>query len=1376
MNMDITLMLRTILFVSFSFFLVSCTSEEEEAVPATKLLPDFYDLAITFTQADQDLGVVYIQPNNLVCKTTCTSNIAGDTVVELTATPKAGAFFIEWEGDCTGNNTCQVTMSSARAVTAVFSDTYSEFTLSLQATDGGSITLSDELGECLEDCKFDFRDGKIVTLSAAPDTDYLFVGWTGACKGNSSCKLAMSEAHLAIATFEQETPHTLSAEVSTGGTISLKEGALECIDSCNFNLFQDELIEVIATPAYGYVFKNWSGDCTGTEKCELTIDGAKKVTANFEALPVFALSTQVSIGGSISLNDDALTCTAESDCSFEVLENEIVIIKPLPATGHIFTGWSGDCTGSSTCTLTMAAAQSVMATFIEIPTGELLTLKLSAGGSIALADNLGECFIDCQLSFANQELLTLTAKPETGYTFAGWSDDCTGEADCQVTMSAEHLITATFIENPKLSLTIPTGGSVTISDALGNCAFDCQLSIVPDTVITLTASVDDGYTFDGWTGDCTGDATCQVTMSADHSITATFTVIPPETTLSLTMDSGGSIMLSDSLGDCAIDCQLMFTQQEAITLTATPKAGYIFYSWSGDCAGDTSCLVTMTSDHTVSAIFKPTSHTCAAQAPLPATSFDADPEYAYHNPANDGSKYETLLTDFVVKESSGKGATNYPVSMVFPVEQGLYFHPGDFHIKDSAGEVIPAQFNVINRWWAKDRSLRHIQAHFNVDIEPYTTGQADTGIQVFNLYAGNGNIKPNYSVCATESDTEILLDNGLVNIKITKNPLTITTPAGQLKSLFTKENGDIDNSFDHTNINIELEEIGYLRTIVKISSLTNYVSPTDIKHGWAMRLYMYADTDKVKVDFQLQNSALNTQFSAPLYFKSHHLTIDNTGSTESQFVQADKIDGDKISSGLSGSISSLNVNVFFRDFWQKFPQGLSTASDGSLTIELWPSWSKQFLDADFAVADFYWLDDMRQTYKEVLLDFSKQTSNEHLDNIARNFQYSPVASLPQAYYAKTQVTLELGGYFPTTTIPNEEVRTPTYTSTDFSSVDYTGIIKFGPDNFGLDKERKRSTNMAGSLPYSERRYLISGNPKDYYIAQDKAKAEINIRPQWLSGYSHNTNFTTIKPTTNPYGGSTWRSFLGHSAATSTRDYMVGSMQVANPRDDQHAWFYHVEHAYLMSGNKWLKDWYQFMAEFKKVYLQGLDPWGDESNRGEGHSLSVALSAYRVTDNKELGELLINYAVDIHSKTLRAPHNISFRFLERYPNDHIPKVAVFQLGYQLKPFIEFSYEFPDQTVTIDIIKDAVDWNLNFANYSYYRSIIDNEIGTETDSTGQTFVDVAIWYSMYSGDDRYAEQAIQYVQLGLNGVKPYGSWQSWLGGYQGQLYNYYLQNNN
>lgn len=742
--------------------------------------------------------------------------------------------------------------------------------------------------------------------------------------------------------------------------------------------------------------------------------------------------------------------------------------------------------------------------------------------------------------------------------------------------------------------------------------------------------------------------------------------------------------------------------------------------------------------------------------------------FPYHDP-NNSSVTSQLLTQFEVKESSGKGINNYPVSMVFPLKAGEHFYAGDFHIRNERNQIIPAQFNMINRWWAKDNALRHVQAHFTVDISAYMQGVENTGKARFSLHAGTISSAVENPVCVEDKTDKITIDNSLLSIEILKEPLSIITPAGELSSILVNEQGDVESSFERDNIDITIEEVGPVRAVIKISSPTDYVNPTTIKHGWALRLYVHANSALVKADFQLQNSAINTVYSGPLYFKSHELQLSGIGAAQDIQLKAETIDKEAILSAKSGSVSAENVNTFLRNFWQTFPNGLHTNETGQLSVQLWPHWKKQYLHNKYVEGDYYWLDDMKQSYKEVLFDFSMNTDEAHIEQLASSFQYPPVAIIPQSYYQATQSTLELGGYLPNVTPASETGRLPVYKNTDFTTKSY-GYYKFGQDNFSIDLYRKKATSNTGGAPYSSKKFFVSANPKDYYVAQHKAVAELNIRPQWLSGYQHDVHFSQLKPSTNPYAGSTWRRFIDHNTKAYTREYIEGTSQVANPRDDQHAWFYHIEQAYLMSGNKWIKDWFEFMAEFKQVYLQELDPWPDRSNRSEGHALSVALSAFRVTGNEKLAEILKNYSVNIHSQYLLMPHNISVGSLTKSN----PSAAVFQQGFLVKGFIELYQEFPDQAFTLSLIKNYVDWNYQYANYSYYRSVLDYEVSPKASGTALSFVDAAIWYAIYSGQEKYATHAINFVRLGIGGVKPYGYWTSWNGQYEGQLYHYYLQN--
>lgn len=89
------------------------------------------------------------------------------------------------------------------------------------------------------------------------------------------------------------------------------------------------------------------------------------------------------------------------------------------------------------------------------------------------------------------------------------------------------------------------GGGVVMSNPTGiNCGNSCSASFVPGSLVILTASPASGSTFSNWSGACSGAGACSITMTADESVTATFSATPPDFSLSaasmsLTVPAGG---------------------------------------------------------------------------------------------------------------------------------------------------------------------------------------------------------------------------------------------------------------------------------------------------------------------------------------------------------------------------------------------------------------------------------------------------------------------------------------------------------------------------------------------------------------------------------------------------------------------------------------------------------------------------------------------------------------------------------------------------------------------------------------------------------------------------------------------------------------------
>ncbi|MHA2615669.1 MAG: InlB B-repeat-containing protein [bacterium JZ-2024 1] len=156
----------------------------------------------------------------------------------------------------------------------------------------------------------------------------------------------------------------------------------------------------------------------------------------------------------------------------------------------------------------------------------LTVTKAGTGSGTVTSNPAGiNCGTTCSTSFPSGSTVTLSATPDPGSSFAGWS----GDPDCsdgQVTMNANKTCTATFtLQTYTLTVNKAGNGSGTITSTDGNinCGSDCTESYPYGATVTLTATPDPGSLFAGWSGDCAGNnPQIEVTMDANKTCTATF--------------------------------------------------------------------------------------------------------------------------------------------------------------------------------------------------------------------------------------------------------------------------------------------------------------------------------------------------------------------------------------------------------------------------------------------------------------------------------------------------------------------------------------------------------------------------------------------------------------------------------------------------------------------------------------------------------------------------------------------------------------------------------------------------------------------------------------------------------------------------------------
>jgi len=237
-------------------------------------------------------------------------------------------------------------------------------TVSKTGAGSGTVTSSPAGINCGATCAASYAIATQVTLTATPAAGSTFTGWTGGgCTGTGTCIVTMSADTTVTAAFIVQSFDLTVNKSGTGtGTVTSAPTGINCGATCLFSFSFNTPVTLTATAATGSTFIGWSGACTGSGSCVVTMNAAKTVTANF-TVPTFVLTVSKTGAGTGTVTSTPAGIDCGATCSFSFNNNTMVTLTAAPAAGSTFTSWSGACTGSGGCTVTMSAARTVTATF-----------------------------------------------------------------------------------------------------------------------------------------------------------------------------------------------------------------------------------------------------------------------------------------------------------------------------------------------------------------------------------------------------------------------------------------------------------------------------------------------------------------------------------------------------------------------------------------------------------------------------------------------------------------------------------------------------------------------------------------------------------------------------------------------------------------------------------------------------------------------------------------------------------------------------------------------------------------------------------------------------------------------------------------------------
>src|SRR5438128_9161738 len=237
----------------------------------------------------------------------------------------------------------------------------SQLTVQSSGTGSGVVTSTPAGISCGNTCSSSFSQGSQVTLNAVADPGSVFAGWSGPCSGTAACTLTVTANQTVMATFNITSQLTVQSSGIGTGVVTSTPAGISCGNTCSSSFTQGSQVTLNAVADPGSVFAGWSGPCSGTAACTLTVTANQTVMATFNITSQLTVQSSGTGTGVVTSTPAGISCG--NTCSSSFTQGSQVTLNAVADPGSVFAGWNGPCSGTAACTLTMTANQTVMATF-----------------------------------------------------------------------------------------------------------------------------------------------------------------------------------------------------------------------------------------------------------------------------------------------------------------------------------------------------------------------------------------------------------------------------------------------------------------------------------------------------------------------------------------------------------------------------------------------------------------------------------------------------------------------------------------------------------------------------------------------------------------------------------------------------------------------------------------------------------------------------------------------------------------------------------------------------------------------------------------------------------------------------------------------------
>lgn len=209
-----------------------------------------------------------------------------------------------------------------------------------------------------------------------------------------------------------------------------------------------DLLDDCEVPAAGAMTEPLDGDQGGTPRPQFGLSAARCDAGAVEAGPRLTVEIEGSGNGSALINPGFFETVLNESLIGYRGAGDALTVTPVPDSESVFTGFSGACTGSGVCEVTMDEPKTVTIGYsLFVPSFEVAVRIAGTGEGTITSQPAGiNCGSVCEASFPEDETVSLNFSTAPGSSFVGWGGDCSGSGICQLMVDGDKSATA-FFEN-----------------------------------------------------------------------------------------------------------------------------------------------------------------------------------------------------------------------------------------------------------------------------------------------------------------------------------------------------------------------------------------------------------------------------------------------------------------------------------------------------------------------------------------------------------------------------------------------------------------------------------------------------------------------------------------------------------------------------------------------------------------------------------------------------------------------------------------------------------------------------------------------------------------------------------------------------------------